>query len=108
MTDELLELIKERVQVGLSREETRKAIEGWNRTALLILKDGREYHFIVKDGAITVEPGTIENPDIKIISDETTIRKLFMEEIRAEVALLKRKLKIKGSTSDLMRIRKIF
>ncbi len=108
MTDEFLELIRERIAVGLAREETKKAIEGWNRTALLVLKDGREYHFIVKDGNIMVEPGSVENPDMKIISDEDTIRKLFMEEMRAEVALLKRKLKIKGSTSDLMRIRKIF
>ena len=45
---------------------------------------------------------------MKIESDEDTVRKLFLEEMSAASALLKRKLKIKGSASDLMRIRKIF
>ncbi len=108
MTDDLLELMNERIAIGLEREKTQEAIEGWERTALLMLKEGNEYHFIVKDNNITVHPGTIENPDMKIQSDEDTIRKLFLEEMSAASALLKRKLKVKGSAGDLMKIRHIF
>jgi putative sterol carrier protein len=108
MTDELLELMRERITIGLEREKTQEAIEGWERTALLMLKEGNEYHFIVKDNNITVHPGTIEEPDMKIQSDEDTIRKLFLEEMSAASALLKRKLKVKGSAGDLMKIRHIF
>ncbi len=108
MTDELLELMQERIAIGLQEPETRKHIEDWERTALLMLKDGREYHFIVKDNDITVHSGGIENPDMKIQSDDETIRKLFLEEMSAASALLKRKLKVKGSASDLMKIRHIF
>ena len=97
MTQDLLELMRERIAVGLSEPDTVKHLEDWNRTALLMLKDGRHYHFIVQDMNITVHEGTIENPDMKIQSDEETIRKLFLEQMRAEVALLKPKLKVKGN-----------
>jgi len=108
MTDELLTLMQERIAIGLEREKTMEAIEGWERTALLSLKEGPEYHFIVKDNNITVHNGGIDEPDMKIQSDEETIRKLFLEEMSAASALLKRKLKVKGSAGDLMKIRHIF
>ena len=108
MTQDLLELMQERIAIGLEREKTREAIEGWERTAQLSLKEGPEYHFIVKDNTITVHEGPIEEPDMRIQSDEVTIRKLFLEEMSAASALLKRKLKVKGSASDLMKIRHIF
>jgi putative sterol carrier protein len=108
MTDELLELMQERIAIGLEREKTMEAIKDWERTALLMLKDGSKYHFIVKDNNITVHTGGIDEPDMKIQSDVDTIRKLFLEEMSAASALLKRKLKVKGSASDLMKIRHIF
>ena len=108
MTDNLLELMRERIAIGLQREKTIEAIDGWERTALLMLKEGKDYHFIVKDNNITVNEGSISEPDMKIESDEDTIRKLFLEEMSAASALLKRKLKVKGSASDLMKIRHIF
>lgn len=104
----LLDLMRERLAIGLEREKTMKAIEGWERTAILMLKEGGTYHFIVKDNNITIHEGPLENPDMKIQSDEATIRKLFLEEISAASALMKRKLKVKGSASDLMKIRHIF
>ena len=108
MTQALLELMQERIAIGLEREKTMEAIEGWERTAQLSLKEGSEYHFIVKDNNITVHEGPIDEPDMRILSDEVTIRKLFLEEMSAASALLKRKLKVKGSASDLMKIRHIF
>lgn len=108
MTQDLLELMRERIAIGLEREKTMEAIKGWERTAQLSLKEGPEYHFIVKDNNITVHEGPIGEPDMRIQSDEDTIRKLFLEEMSAASALLKRKLKVKGSASDLMKIRHIF
>jgi putative sterol carrier protein len=108
MADDLLEVMRQRIVVGLEREKTKEAIQGWERTALLTLKDGRQYNFTVKDNNITLDEGSIENPDMKIESDADTIRKLFMEEMSAASALLTRKLKVKGSASDLMKIRHIF
>lgn len=108
MTDELLELMQERLIEGLERDATKEAIEGWERTALLMLKEGPVYHFIVKDNTITIHPGSIDEFDMKIQSDEETIRKLFLEEMSATAAIFKRKLKVKGSTSDLMKLKHIF
>ena len=104
----ILDLMRERIAIGLTREKTIEAIEGWERTAILLLKEGGIYHFIVKDNTITIHEGEIEEPDMKIQSDEETIRKLFLEEMSAASALLRRKLKVKGSASDLMKIRHIF
>jgi putative sterol carrier protein len=108
MTDDLLELMRERITVGLQREKTIEAIQGWERTAQLTLKEGPQYHFIVKDNNITVHEGPVDEPDMSIESDEDTIRKLFLEEMSATSAIFKRKLKVKGATSDLMKIRHIF
>jgi putative sterol carrier protein len=108
MTDDLLELMRERIAVGLQREKTIEAIDGWERTALLTLKDGREYNFVVKDNTIIVGSGGLDAPDMQIQSDDDTIRKLFLEETSAAKALVTRKLKVKGSASDLMKIRHIF
>jgi putative sterol carrier protein len=108
MNDNLLNLMRERIAVGLERQETIEAIDGWNKTALLNLKDGGTYHFVVADNNIEVHDGGLDDPDMKIESDKETIRKLFMEEMSAASALLKRKLKVKGSARDLMKIRHIF
>lgn len=108
MTDELLELMQEKLAEGLEKEKTKEAIHDWERTVLLTLKNGSVYHFLVADNTITILAGSIDNPDMQIQSDADTIRKLFLEETSAASALLKRKLKIKGSTSDLMKIRHIF
>ncbi|RDE16837.1 MAG: hypothetical protein C4K47_00840 [Candidatus Thorarchaeota archaeon] len=108
MPDDLLEVMRKRIIVGLEREKTKEAIQGWERSASLTLKDGRQFNFLVKNNNITVNEGAIDNPDMRIESDADTIRKLFMEEMSAAAALLTRKLKVKGSASDLMKIRHIF
>ncbi|TFF91223.1 hypothetical protein EU545_05030 [Candidatus Thorarchaeota archaeon] len=108
MTQDLLSLMRERIAIGLEREKTLEAIDGWERKALLELKEGSKYHFIVKDNDIKVEEGAIDDYDMKIESDEESIRKLFLEEMSAASALLRRKLKVKGSASDMMKLRHIF
>ena len=108
MAQDLLELMQERIAIGLEREETHDAIQGWERTVQLTLKEGPEYHFIVKDNNITVHEGPIDDPDMIIQSDEDTIRKLFLKEMSVSSAIFRRKLKVKGSTSDLMKIRHVF
>jgi putative sterol carrier protein len=108
MTQDLLELMRERLAIGLEREATIQAIEGWERTAQLTLKEGPVFHFIVKDNTITLHEGPLEDTDMRIQSDEETIRKLFLEEMSATAAIFKRKLKVKGSTSDLLKLRHIF
>jgi putative sterol carrier protein len=108
MTDDLLELMREKIATGLEREKTKEALKGWERKALLTLKDGKQYHFLVADGTIQVNEGPVDNPDMRIQASEDTIRKLFLEEMGATAAILKRKLKVKGSASDLMKLKHIF
>lgn len=108
MTQDLLDLMREKLAIGLEREATIEAIEGWKRTAQLTLKEGPVFHFIVKDNTITIHEGPLENADMRIQSDDETIRKLFLEEMSATSAIVKRKLKVKGSFRDLAKLKHIF
>ncbi len=108
MTKDLLELMREKIVTGLEREKTQEALEGWERKALLTLKDGRQYHFLVANNTILVNEGSIDDPDMRVEATEETMRKLFLGEMGATAAILKRKLKVKGSTSDLMKLKHIF
>ena len=100
--------MRERIAIGLKREKTQEALKGWERKALLTLKDGRQYHFLVANNTILVNEGPIDDPDMRVEATEETMRKLFLEEMGATAAILKRKLKVKGSTSDLMKLKHIF
>jgi len=108
MTKDFLEFMREKIATGLERKNTQEALEGWERKALLTLKDGKQYHFLVANNTILVNEGPVDSPDMRVEASEETIRKLFLEEMGATTAILKRKLKVKGSASDLMKLKHIF
>jgi hypothetical protein len=80
--------IKKRVQVDLGPEQ---------------------YYFVLNDAKVEgVCCGCIENPDITIISDEDTVRKLHSREMKIMKAWALKKIRLKGSLEDIMRLRKFF
>jgi putative sterol carrier protein len=80
--------IKKRVQVDLGPEQ---------------------YYFVLDNAKVEgVCCGCIENPDITIISDEDTVRKLNSRELKIMKAWALKKIKVKGSLEDIMRLRKFF
>jgi len=90
-------------------EKLRSELAGVNRTILIILDDGRSYNFSLSDSrASDLIVAPIENPDISIESNEETIEALYKGEMRVMKALALKKLRIKGSFEDLLRLRKFF
>jgi putative sterol carrier protein len=90
-------------------EKLRSELAGVNRTILITLDDGRNYNFFLSDSrASELVIGPITNPDISIDSNEETIEALYKGEMRVMKALALKKIRIKGSFEDLLRLRKFF
>ena len=68
-----------------------------------------QYYFILADCKVAgVCDGCVERPDITIISDEETVRKLHCRELKIMKAWALKKIRVKGSLEDIMRLRKFF
>jgi putative sterol carrier protein len=90
-------------------EKMRSELAGVNRTILIVLDDGRNFNFTLADSkASNLIVGSIANPDISIESDERTIEALYKGDMRVMKALALKKVRIKGSIEDLLRLRKFF
>jgi putative sterol carrier protein len=83
-----LECIKKKVQLNLGCED---------------------YYFFLECAKVEkLYEGTIPNPDITIISDPDTVIKLFNGEMKIMKAWALKKVKVKGSIDDVLRLRKFF
>jgi putative sterol carrier protein len=78
------------------------------RTVLVVLTDGKSYHFVMDHGHIDgLRQGGVDGADVTITSTEDVIRKVFSGEMSAIKADALRKLQLKASLEDLMTIRKL-
>jgi putative sterol carrier protein len=83
-----LECIKKKVQLDLGCEE---------------------YYFILDCAKVEkLYEGSILDPDITITSDPDTVIKLFNGEMKIMKAWALKKVKVKGSIDDILRLRKFF
>jgi putative sterol carrier protein len=90
-------------------EKLQKELEGVSRKIQIEVTDGKSYHFLLEDMRISdFGEGNADSPDITIISDTATIQGLFNKEIGPMKALATKRLKLKGSLQDMLRIRKLF
>lgn len=86
-----------------------KELEGMIRTVQVELKDGKSYCFSLQNNRMgDLHEGRLENPDIKIVSDEATLSGLLTGTVRPMKAWATKKVQFKASLEDLMRIRKFF
>lgn len=68
-----------------------------------------QFYFILENSIVEgVCDGQIENPDITIISDEETIRKIHCRELKIMKAWALKRIRVRGSLEDIMRLRKFF
>ncbi len=68
-----------------------------------------QYYFVLDCAKVEkLNEGTIPDPDITIISDPDTVIKLFNGELKIMKAWALKKVKIKGSIDDILRLRKFF
>ncbi|MBX8631581.1 MAG: SCP2 sterol-binding domain-containing protein [Thermoplasmata archaeon] len=110
MIEDLINGAIDKFNARVARDNTlKKELEGMTRTVQIELKDGRSFCFSLKDNVMgDFHEGRVDNPDIKIVSDEATLSGLLNGTIRPMKAWATKKVQFKASLEDLMRIRKFF
>lgn len=68
-----------------------------------------KYHFYLEDAEVNgFDTGLVESADITIESDCQTVQDLYSGKMKVMKAWALRKIRIKGSLEDVMRLRKFF
>jgi putative sterol carrier protein len=90
-------------------EKLQKELDGVSRKIQMEFTDGENFHFVLENTKISnFGEGDIDTPDITIISDTKTVQMLFNKEMGPMKALATKRLKLKGSLQDMLKIRKLF
>lgn len=109
MEELLREMIEKFNEKTTKDEKLSRQLKDIVRKVQVEIEDGENYSFLLEDGKIRdFSRGNVEGPDVKIISDTATIEALLKGNIGPMKALATRRLRIKASLEDLLRLRKLF
>ncbi|UCE81369.1 MAG: SCP2 sterol-binding domain-containing protein [Methanobacteriota archaeon] len=110
MAEELLREAIDRFNAKVAENhELAKELEGVSKLIQVELEGDDWYHFKLENGAVNaLNKGGVENPDIRIITSADTLRRLWSRELRVMKALVTKKLQVKGSMEDLLRLKQFF
>jgi len=86
-----------------------KELKGIRKVVQVEVTDGEKYFFTLENARIgPMSKGAIQNPDIAIIGSTETFMQLKSGELRPMKAYALRKLQVKGTLEDILRLRKFF
>ncbi len=86
-----------------------KELEGMKRTIQVEVTDGDRYHFVLENARVgELVKGETQAPDVRVIASSETLTQLWTRELRPMKAFATRKLQLKGSIEDMLRLRKFF
>lgn len=106
LLNEAIEKFRKKIQED---EKIRKELEGTTRTINIFVLEKDGYSFMLDGPEIKdFKAGTIEEADIKITATEEDFVLLFKGELKPMKAWATKRLKVKASLDDLMRLRKFF
>ena len=110
MAEELLRAAIEKFNAKVREDaELAKELEGVSKVVQVEIEDGEWYHFRLQNCAVEGPyKGAVDKPDIRVIASEDTLRRLWNRELRPMKAFVTKKLQVKGSLEDLMRLRRFF
>ena len=110
MVEELIAEAIDRFNAKAKEEpELAEQLQGVTKLIQVELEDGDVYHFKLENGSVDgLHRGATENPDIRVIASSETLRRLWSRELRVMKALVTKKLQVKGSMEDLLRLRRFF
>ena len=104
LIQEKIDLFNEKAQTD---EKLQRELEGITRTVQIEVEDGPNYKFIIDNKQISgFGEGDIDSPDVRLISDTETLTGVLKGEIGPMKAYVTKKLKLKASIEDLLRLRK--
>lgn len=109
MRDALEKLMTKFNQRAETDDKLRNDLAGIERKVMLDLGNGTQFNFLLKDAHVDgINDGPVDSPDIMIITDQGTLESLIKREIGPMKAIALRKLKVKASIEDMLRLRKFF
>jgi putative sterol carrier protein len=86
-----------------------RELEGVRKTVQVEVEDGEWYHFVLENSRVgELLHGPVDNPDIRVIASTETLTKLWTKELRVMKAFVTKRLQVKGSIEDLLRLKKFF
>lgn len=89
-------------------EKLKESMKDKTRTVEIVITDDNTFNFLLDRGEITkFTTGTLEKPDIKIITDKATLTGIINEEINPLKAYVSKKLQVKASLMDLLTIKSL-
>ena len=101
--------IEEFNKKGESDAKLQKEMQGVKRLVEIQVSDGDTYHFVLENAHVSgLTKGKIENPDIRVIGSSETFDQLWKRELRPMKALALKKIQVKASLEDMLRLRKFF
>ncbi len=105
------EVLKEWLKKAKKRvdedEKFRNELKEFDGVFQLEITDGDSYHVPIKNGEVgELAKGKVDDPRLTITSDSETLKALMSGELGAMKAFALRKIKLKGSFEDILRLRK--
>jgi putative sterol carrier protein len=103
------EMIRKLNEKAASDPKFEHELKGIRKVVLVVVTDGDSFNFILENARVgPVSKGTVANPDIIITGATDTYNQLRSGELRPMKAYATRKLQVKGSLEDILRLRKFF
>ena len=107
--DYLNTAIEEFNKKGESDPKLQKEMQGIRRVVQVEVSDGDIYNFVLENAHVSgLQKGEVENPDIRVVASSETFDLLWKRELRPMKALALKKLQVKASLEDMLRLRKFF
>ncbi|MHA2167141.1 MAG: SCP2 sterol-binding domain-containing protein [Candidatus Hodarchaeales archaeon] len=108
MSEEYIESV-EKLRQNFFTEKSKKSFRKWNKTMSFEFTDlEKTLYFIIEAGVPgEVTEGVPEKSNVKITTDSDTWVKIMTNEIGGMKAYTAKKLKVKGSMPDLLKLQKL-
>lgn len=88
-----------------SNERLKIMNRDWNRVVVIKSTDIESLHTLtVQDGLVSLKEGTVENPDLTVISDSETLADIFYGDITPTEPYNNGTLRIMGQEDDIIRL----
>ncbi|UCE36871.1 MAG: SCP2 sterol-binding domain-containing protein [Thermoplasmata archaeon] len=88
-------------------EKLKEEIKDFDGVFLLDVTDGESYHVAINKGDVgELTKGEVDDPRLTVTADTATLTALMSGELSPMKAFALRKIKLKGSFEDIIRLRK--
>ena len=84
-------------------------LQGLKKVIQVDITDGEQYHFILENSRVgNLNKGPVQNPDIRIIGSADTLLQVSRGEMGVMKAYATKKIQVKATLEDMLRLRKFF